>query len=202
MKPLTKSQKKVYDYIYQCSNEGRVPSVREVCDATGFSSTSTVALHLKTLEERGYIERDKGLNRCIRIKNEQKTTQVPLLGRVTAGVPILAVEQIESYIPLSSSIARGRDMFALRVMGESMINAGIYDGDVIIVHKTPSAENGDIVVAMVEDEVTGEASATVKRFFKEKGHIRLQPENDDFEPIIVDTAILLGKVVTLIRNYE
>lgn len=202
MKPLSKSQQKVYDYILRCSEENRVPSVRELCEATGFRSTSTVHLHLKTLEERGLIERQSGLNRCIRIKNEEPSVKVPLLGRVTAGVPILAVEEIESYIPIARSIARGRDMFALRVVGDSMINAGIFDSDIIIINRTPTADNGDIVVAMVEDEISGEASATVKRFYKEDGHIRLQPENDAYDPIIVDNAVLLGKVVTLIRNFD
>lgn len=202
MKPLSKSQQKVYDYILNCSEQGRVPSVRELCEYTGFKSTSTVHLHLKTLEERGLIERESGLNRCIRIKNDEPTSKVPLLGRVTAGQPILAVEEVECYIPMSQSVTRGREMFALRVVGDSMINAGIYDGDILVVHRTPSAYNGDIVVAMVADECSGEASATVKRFYKEKGHIRLQPENDAYEPIIVKEAVLLGKVVTLIRNFE
>ena len=202
MKPLTKSQQKVYDYILECSSEGRVPSVRELCSATGFKSTSTVAYHLKALEDAGLIEREEGLNRCIRIKNEQPAAKVPLVGRVTAGQPILAVQDIESYIPVPKEVSKGRELFALRVVGESMINAGIYDGDIIVVNRTPSAENGDIVVAMVEDEISGEPSATVKRFYKEKGHFRLQPENDAFEPIIVDSVELLGRVVTLIRNYD
>ena len=202
MKPLTTGQQKVYDYILECSQDGRIPSVRELCTATGFKSTSTVAYHLKALEERGLIEREEGLNRCIRIKNEQPAAKVPLLGRVTAGQPILAVQDIEAYIPVPRDISKGRELFALRVVGDSMINAGIFDGDIIIVNRTPTADNGDIVVAMVEDEISGEGSATVKRFYKEKGHIRLQPENDAYEPIIVDKAILLGRVVTLIRNFE
>lgn len=202
MKPLTKSQQKVYDYIVECSNNGRIPSIRELCEATGFKSTSTIAYYLKALEENGLIEREEKLNRCIRLKNDQPTVKVPLLGRVTAGQPILAVQDIESYIPVPREVSRSRELFALRVVGESMINAGIYDGDIIIVNRTPSAENGDIVVAMVTDEASGEASATVKRFYKEKGRYRLQPENDAFEPIIVDEVALLGKVVTLIRNYE
>ena len=202
MKPLTKSQQKVYDYIVEGAGNGRIPTVRELCEATGFKSTSTVAYHLRALEERGLIEREEGLNRCIRLKNDRPTVKVPLLGRVTAGQPILAVQDIESYIPVPQEISGSRELFALRVMGESMINAGIYDGDIIIVNRTPVANNGDIVVAMVEDELSGEASATVKRFYKENGHYRLQPENDAFEPIIVDNVVLLGKVVTLIRNYE
>ena len=202
MKPLTKSQQKVYDYIIECTNIGRIPSVRELCAATGFKSTSTVAYHLKALEDAGLIEREEGLNRCIKLKNERPSVKVPLLGRVTAGQPILAVQDIESYIAVPQDVGKGRELFALRVVGESMINAGIFDGDIIVVNRTPSAENGDIVVAMVEDEASGEASATVKRFYKEKGHFRLQPENDAYEPIIVDSVTLLGKVVTLIRSYD
>lgn len=196
MKPLTKSQQKVYDYIRECAQESRIPSVREICAVTGLKSTSTVHLHLKTLEEKGLIERDKGLNRSIRLSGSEKSTQIPILGRVTAGMPILAVEDIEGYVPISESVRRGRELFALRVCGESMINAGILDGDIAIVHRTPVAENGDIVVALIEDE------ATVKRFYKENGHFRLQPENDAFEPIIVDEVALLGKVVAIYRNFE
>ena len=195
MKPLTKSQQKVYDYILECSENNRIPSVRELCDATGFKSTSTVAYHLKALEEKGLIEREEGLNRCIRLKNDSPTVKVPLLGRVTAGQPILAVQDIETYIPVPKDVGKGRELFALRVVGDSMINAGIFDGDIIIVNRTPVAENGEIVVAMVED------SATVKRCYKENGCFRLQPENDSSEPIIVDEVVLLGKVVSLIRNY-
>lgn len=196
MKPLSKSQQKVYDYLVECSDEGRVPSVREICDATGLKSTSTIHLHLKTLEQKGLIKREHGVNRCIQVVGRgEKSTNVPVLGRVAAGIPILAVEEIEDYVPVPESVRRGRELFALRVQGESMINAGILDGDIVVVHRTPVADNGDIVVALVED------SATVKRFYKEKGHFRLQPENDDFEPIIVDEVLLLGKVITLIRNY-
>lgn len=195
MKPLTKSQQKVYDYIVECSREGRVPSVREICSATGLKSTSTIHLHLKTLEERGLIEREAGLNRCIRVVGEVATTSVPVLGRVAAGNPIVAIEDVECYVPVDRNISRGRDLFALRVQGESMINAGILPDDILIVNRTPVAHNGEIVVALVDD------SATVKRFYKENGHFRLQPENDDFEPIIVDDVILLGTVISLIRNY-
>lgn len=196
MKPLTKSQQMVYDYIRECAQESRIPSVREICAVTGLRSTSTVHLHLKTLEERGLIERDKGLNRSIRLSGSEKSSQVPIMGRVTAGMPILAVEDIEGYVPVSEGVRRGRELFALRVCGESMINAGILDGDIAIVHRTPTAENGDIVVALIEDE------ATVKRFYKEDGHFRLQPENDNFEPIIVDEVALLGKLVAIYRNFE
>ena len=196
MKPLTKSQQKVYDYITECAQQQRVPSVREICAATGLKSTSTVHLHLKTLEERGLIERECGYNRCIKVSGMDRSTSVPVMGRVTAGMPILAVEDIEMYIPVSDNLKRGRELFALRVVGESMINAGILDGDIVIVHRTPVANNGDIVVAMIEDE------ATVKRFYKEDGHFRLQPENDAFEPIIADEVVLLGTVVALYRTFD
>ena len=196
MKPLTKSQQKVYDYIRECAQDSRVPSVREICSVTGLKSTSTVHLHLKTLEERGLIQRDKGLNRSIRLSGAEKSAQIPIMGRVTAGLPILAVEDVEGYVPVSESVRRGRELFALRVCGESMINAGIMDGDIAIIHRTPTADNGDIVVALIEDE------ATVKRLFKENGHFRLQPENDSFDPIIVEEIALLGKLVAIYRNYE
>lgn len=196
MKPLSKSQQKIFDYLKDCSNEGRVPSVREICAETGLSSTSTVHHHLKALEEKGLITREHGVNRCIQISGEQKSVGVPVVGRVAAGYPILAVENVECYVPVPENIKRGRELFALRVQGESMINAGIFDDDIVIVHRTPVAENGEIVVALIGDE------ATVKRFYKENGHFRLQPENDDFEPIIADDVVLLGKVVSLIRNYE
>lgn len=196
MKPLGKSCKIVYDYLLSCSAEGRVPSVREICDATGLHSTSTVHSHLKTLEARGLIEREKGCNRCIKVSKTEPTAQIPLLGKVTAGLPILAVEEVEAYIPVSEEIRRGRELFALRVVGESMINAGILDGDIVVVHKTNVAENGSIVVALIEEE------ATVKRFFKEEGHFRLQPENDAFEPIITEKLLILGTVVSLIRYYD
>lgn len=195
MKPLSKSQQKIFDYLKECSADGRVPSVREICEKTGLSSTSTVHHHLKSLEERGLIEREHGVNRCIRITGEEKSATVPVLGRVAAGIPILAVEDIECYVPVPEHLKRGRELFALRVQGESMINAGIFDNDIVIVNRTPVAENGEIVVALMGDE------ATVKRFYKENGHFRLQPENDSFEPIIVNEVVLLGKVISLIRYY-
>ena len=136
------------------------------------------------------------MNRCIQINGMEKSTDVPVLGRVAAGYPILAVENIECYVPVPDSLKRGRELFALRVQGESMINAGILPDDILIVHRTPVAENGEIVVALVGDE------ATVKRFYKENGHFRLQPENDNFEPIIVDEVALLGKVISLVRYFD
>ena len=187
MKPLSKSQQKILDYLKKCSENGRVPSVREICDYTGLSSTSTVHHHLKALEEKGLIVREHGVNRCIQITGEEKSVNVPVVGKVAAGEPITAIQNIEFYVPVSEQLKRGRELFALRIQGESMVNAGILDGDIVVVHRTPVAENGEI--------------ATVKRFYKENGHFRLQPENDSYEPIIVDEVVLLGKVVSLIRNY-
>lgn len=195
MKPLSKSQQKILEYLKECSADGRVPSVREICIEVGLSSTSTVHHHLKALEEKGFISRERGLNRCIRIEGEEKTVSVPVLGNVAAGAPILAIEEIESYVQIPERLSRGKELFALRIQGESMINAGILDNDIVIVNRTPVAENGEIVVALVGDE------ATVKRFYKENGHFRLQPENDLYEPIIVDSVVLLGKVVSLVRYY-
>lgn len=195
MKALSRSQQKILDYLKDCSSEGRVPSVREICNEVGLSSTSTVHHHLTALEEKGYISREHGLNRCIKISGEEKSSAVPVVGRVAAGYPITAVENIESYVTVSDEIRRGRELFALRVQGESMINAGILENDIVIVHRTPVAENGEIVVALVGDE------ATVKRFYKENGHFRLQPENDLFEPIIVEEVAILGKVISLVRYY-
>lgn len=191
---LTESQKKVYDFLKEESFRGVPPSVREICKATGLRSTSTVHAHLKTLEKLGYISRDAGLNRSIRIEGAQATTQVPILGRVTAGAPILAVEDIEGYIPFGDQ--SGRELFALHVSGLSMRDAAILDGDYVISQRTSTARNGEIVVAMIEDE------ATVKRFFLESpGRVRLQPENPDFEPIYSNNVQILGKVVAVYRYY-
>ena len=194
MKQLSKSQQKILDYIRECAQEGLSPSVREICKATGLKSTSTVHAHLNTLQERGLISREAKLNRTIRVSGE-KTVPVPVLGRVTAGMPVLAVEEIEGYVPVSESVRRGRELFALRIDGDSMINAGILDGDIVVVCKTPVAENGEIVVALIEDE------ATVKRFYREEGHLRLQPENPAYDPIIVEECMLLGTVVSVVRYY-
>lgn len=194
MSEITNSQRKILDFIRNSLQDGVSPSVREICDATGFKSTATVHNHLQSLEDKGLIIRTKGTNRSIRL-SEDTTAQIPVLGRVTAGVPILAVEDVEGYLPISEKIRRGRELFALRVVGESMINAGILDNDIVVVHKTPVAENGQIVVAMIDDE------ATVKRFYKEDGHFRLQPENDAFRPIISDDCCVLGQVISVVRYY-
>lgn len=195
MENINKTQRAVFEYIKEViSDRGVAPSVREIGNAVGLRSTSTVQYNLNALEKAGYIERDPNLKRTIRLAGAGlKTVPVPLVGTVTAGVPILATEQIEEYIPVA--MKRSGNFFALHVRGDSMINAHIVDGDIVIVEQTPVASNGEIVVALIEDE------ATVKRFYKEKGHFRLQPENDNYEPIIVNELALLGKVVTVIRNY-
>ena len=195
MKKLTKSQQKIYDFLREQAKYGVPPSVREICAATGLKSTSTVHAHLRTLEELGYISRQAGLNRSIRIEGTEESTQVPILGRVTAGMPILAVEEIEGYLPFSSNHAAGKELFALHVDGMSMVNAGILDGDYVIAEKTPTADDGEIVVAMIDDE------ATVKRLYREKDCIRLQPENPDFEPIYSKEVSVLGKVIAVLRYY-
>lgn len=195
MKPLTKSQQKIYDFLKDRSQYGIPPSVREICAATGLKSTSTVHAHLKALENLGYISRDAGLNRAIHIEGCEQTAQVPILGKVTAGLPILAVEEIQGYLPITASQQRGRELFALTVQGESMKNAGILDGDYVVVERTPTARDGDIVVALIEDE------ATVKRLYRETDCVRLQPENDAFEPIYAKEVIILGKVISVIRYY-
>lgn len=195
MKPLTKSQQKIYDFLKDRSQYGIPPSVREICAATGLKSTSTVHAHLKALENLGYISRDAGLNRAIHIEGCEQTAQVPILGKVTAGLPILAVEEIQGYLPITASQQRGRELFALTVQGESMKNAGILDGDYVVVERTPTARDGDIVVALIEDE------ATVKRLYREIDCVRLQPENDAFEPIYAKEVIILGKVVSVVRYY-
>ncbi len=194
MAELSKSQQKILDFIRNSIQEGISPSVREICAATDLKSTATVHSHLKALEEKGLIVRNQGSNRSIRLTNDN-TAFVPVLGKVTAGIPILAVEDVECYIPISENVRRGRELFALRVVGESMINAGILDNDIVVVHKTPSAENGQIVVAMIDNE------ATVKRFYKENGYVRLQPENDTFQPIITDECSILGRVISVVRYY-
>lgn len=191
MAGLTKSQQKVYDFLVKEAPRGVPPTVREICAATGLRSTSTVHAHLKTLEKLGYISRDAGLNRSIRIEGSTAAVQVPVLGKVTAGQPILAVEDIEGYLPFPQK--EGKELFALHVSGLSMRDAGILDGDYVVAEQTPAAENGEIVVAMIDDE------ATVKRFFREKGCVRLQPENPDFEPIYTDHVFILGKVIAVMR---
>lgn len=193
---LTKSQQKVYDYLRSRTQCGLPPTVREICAATGLKSTSSVHAHLKTLEREGYISRDAGLNRAIHLAGEQNTIQVPIVGRVAAGQPILAVENVEGYVPFCPSHNREDEYFALNVRGESMKKAGILDGDIVVALKTPTALDGEIVVALIEDE------ATVKRLYREKDRVRLQPENDDYEPIYTQNVSVLGKVVAVFRYYR
>lgn len=195
-----KSQE-ILDYIKQQQMEkGYPPSVREICEAVGLKSTSTVHGHLDRLEKKGYIRRDKTKPRAIEILDADSLqfsfkdlVHVPVLGRVTAGQPILAVENIEDTFPLPAQYLPNSDVFMLRVQGESMIGAGIFDGDQVIVKKQEYAENGDYVVALLEDE------ATIKTFYREKGYIRLQPENPSMEPIITRDVRILGKVIGLFR---
>lgn len=183
--------------------KGYPPSVREIAKAVGLASSSTVHGHLERLEKKGYIRRDPTKPRAIEIVDVDENIQkdraryAPVIGKVTAGLPITAIENIEEYTPVPSSIAKTSDnLFILNVEGDSMVNAGIYDGDKVIVKQQNTAENGDIVVAMTEDN-----EATIKRFFKEKDHIRLQPENDALEPIILDNVTILGKVIGLYRIF-
>lgn len=186
---------KIYQYILSRSSDDIPPTVREICADLGIKSTSTVHKYLNELCEEGLIVKQDGQNRTIKLPHKSAVT-VPVLGTVTAGTPITAIENIESYISFSGYRGNPSELFALKVRGESMINAGIFDGDTLVVRRTPYAENGDIVIAMIEDE------ATVKRFYKEKGHFRLQPENDTMDPIIVDEVSILGRVIACIRVYE
>ncbi len=197
MKELNKTQKKIYEFLAERSQNGVPPTVREICAAVGLKSTSSVQSNLDALEEAGYIERNPMHKRSIRVRGQENSvTQVPLIGMVTAGMPILAVEAIEGYVPFSGDEQSDKPLFALRVKGDSMIKCGILSGDIIIAEKTPVADAGDIVVALLDDE------ATVKRFYKEDGHFRLQPENDEYAPIICDEVIILGKVISLIRYFN
>ncbi|MCI9145837.1 MAG: transcriptional repressor LexA [Eubacterium sp.] len=195
MNNLSKTQNAIFEYIKnKISQTGVAPSVREIAAAVGLRSTSSVQYNLNILEEAGLIKRDANLKRTIRLAGgAENIRHVPVIGTVTAGVPILATQQIEEYVAISG--VTGDDLFALHVKGDSMINAGILNGDIVIVNQTPVAENGEIVVALIDDE------ATVKRFYQENDYIRLQPENDEYPPIIVDNCTILGKVITLIRSY-
>ncbi|ALF10273.1 transcriptional repressor LexA [Parageobacillus thermoglucosidasius] len=204
MTKLSKRQQQILDFIKkEVKTKGYPPSVREIGEAVGLASSSTVHGHLARLESKGYIRRDPTKPRAIEIldadfsaRNEtDDVISVPIIGKVTAGQPITAVENIEDYFPLPKRLISSEDhVFMLEVMGDSMIEAGILDGDYVIVRQQQSADNGDIVVAMTEEN-----EATVKRFFKEKDHIRLQPENSNLEPIIVRDCTILGKVIGVYR---
>ncbi len=200
---ISDKQREILEYIKsEILNRGYPPAVRDICEAVHLKSTSSVHSHLETLEKNGYIRRDPTKPRAIEIIDDtfnvvrRGVVNVPLLGRVAAGQPLLAVENIESYFPIPSEFVPQEEAFMLRVTGESMVNAGIFDGDNILVQRQSTAENGDMVVALVDD------SATVKTFYKENGHYRLQPENDTMEPIIVEDCLILGKVFGVFRIFE
>ncbi|HLR08046.1 MAG TPA: transcriptional repressor LexA [Bacillota bacterium] len=205
MKKLSKRQQKILDFIKEeVDKKGYPPSVREIAEAVGLASSSTVHGHLSRMESKGYIRRDPTKPRAIEVLDQPAENNIPreearfapVIGKVTAGIPITAVENIEEYIPLPNSYANPDDnIFILVVEGESMIEAGILDGDMVVVKQQNTAQNGEIVVAMTEDN-----EATVKRFFKEANHIRLQPENATMEPLIYDEVNILGKVIGLYRK--
>ncbi len=204
-KELTKRQKDVLDYIKKyIAEHGFPPAIREICKGVNLSSPATVFVHMKNLESMGYIKTTSNKFRTIEIlcENEYLETnediiKVPLLGKITAGSPITAIEQPNEFFDLPASlIPASTTVFTLHVSGESMINAGIFDGDYVIVQKQSNAKNGDIVVAMTEEN-----EATIKTFYKEKDHIRLQPENDTMEPIILDNCTILGKAIGLYRKF-
>ena len=197
---LSKKQQDILDYIRsELLSRGYPPSVREICSAVGLKSTSSVHAHLTTLEEKGYIRRDPTKPRAIEIIDDdfglsrREFSNIPIIGTITAGEPILAQENVTDYFPIPVDMLPNSEVFMLKVRGESMINAGIYSGDTVLVQQQSTARNGDYVVALIED------SATVKTFYKEDGYIRLQPENDTMDPIIVDNCEILGKVIGLLR---
>jgi len=196
---LAKKEKEIFEYIkLQIDEAGYPPSVREICNAVGLSSPSTVHRYLNSLEEKGYIIKADSKKRAIKLTKQEEgidVLSVPVVGSVAAGQPILAEENIEEYFPLPVDFAKNADMFMLKVRGESMINAGILDGDYVIVEQRQTAKNGEIVVALLDD------SATVKTFYKEKDYIRLKPENDALEPIITKDAKIIGKVSGVFRKY-
>ena len=199
MRSSGQNQQKILDFIRsEIETKGYPPSVREICAAVGLRSTSSVHMHLTQLEKQGVIRRDATKPRALELLDSplSRGRSVPLVGKVTAGQPILAIENIEDYLIIPNDLdAQEADLFALRVQGESMIEAGILDGDIVVVHSQEQAENGDIVVALIDDE------ATLKRIFYEDGHVRLQPENHAMAPIIVDHADVRGKLVALVRRF-
>ena len=200
---ITKKQEEILTYIKQeILDHGYPPSVREICEAVHLKSTSSVHAHLETMEKNGYIRRDPTKPRAIEIIDDQfqlarrEMVNLPVLGKVAAGEPIFAEQNIEDYFPVPADYMPNQESFMLKVQGESMIEAGIFDGDMLIVKRQETAKNGDIVVALVDD------SATVKTFYKEEGHYRLQPENAAMEPIIVDHVSILGQVFGVFRFYK
>ena len=199
---ITRKQQEILDYIKEeILTKGYPPAVREICEAVQLKSTSSVHSHLETLEKNGYIRRDPTKPRAIEICDDSfqivrtEMVSLPVVGTVAAGQPILAQENIESYFPIPAEYVPNGESFILKVKGDSMINAGIYNGDQVFVNRCNSARNGDTIVALVDD------SATVKTFYKENGHIRLQPENDTMEPIIVEDCQILGKVYGVFRIF-
>ncbi len=210
---LTEKQLNILMYIKsEIQNKGYPPAVREICKGVGLKSTSTVHSHMKKLEEKGYIRKDPTKPRAIEVigtsyddipkthggltsaGDGRNIVNVPIVGKITAGLPILAVENLEGFMPVPYDVIKDYTAFILNVQGESMINAGIFDGDKVLVRKQETADNGDVVVALIEDE------ATLKKFYKEKDYIRLQPENDTMEPILSKNVSILGKVVGLYRK--
>jgi repressor LexA len=199
---ITQKQSDILEFIKsELLSKGYPPTVRDICNAVNLKSTSSVHAHLETLEKNGYIRRDPTKPRAIEIIDEnfsltgREVVNVPIVGRVAAGEPLLATQNIENYFPIPMEFMPNNDVCMLEVKGESMINVGIFEGDWIVVEKKNTARNGEIIVALVDD------SATVKTFYKEDGHIRLQPENDTMDPIIVPDCKILGKVISLYRRF-
>ena len=199
---ITEKQREILEYIKnEILNKGYPPAVREICEAVHLKSTSSVHSHLETLEKNGYIRRDPTTPRAIEITDDmfnltrREVVNIPIIGSVAAGQPILATENIENYFPIPAEFLPNQEVFMLRVKGDSMINAGIFDGDKILVRQQPTASDGDMVVALVGD------SATVKTYYKEDGHYRLQPENDTMEPILADEVSVLGIVFGVFRLF-
>ena len=197
---ISKKQLEILEYIKsELLRIGYPPAVREICEAVNLRSTSSVHAHLESLEKNGYIRRDPTKPRAIEIIDDtfnltrREMVNVPMVGQVAAGEPILAEQNITNYFPIPMEFMPNNDTFMLTVRGESMVNVGIYDGDYVLVEKRQTASNGEIVVALVDD------SATVKTFYKEEGYYRLQPENDDMDPIIVMNCEILGKVIGVFR---
>ncbi|BCJ94958.1 LexA repressor [Anaerocolumna cellulosilytica] len=200
---ISAKQREILEYLKsQIINRGYPPAVREICEAVKLKSTSSVHSHLETLEKNGYIRRDPSKPRAIEIMDDgfnltrRELVNVPIVGTITAGQPILAVENVEGYFPVPTEYMPNEETFMLKVKGESMINSGIFDGDKILVQRQNTASNGDIVVALLDDSVT------VKTFYKEDGYYRLQPENDTMDPIIVSELEILGKVIGLFRLFQ
>lgn len=205
MENLSPIQEKIYKYIKsEIRSKGAAPTIREICQYADLSSTSSVHHHLNTLEKKGYIKRSKSKNRCIEILESNfysyepvaEYSNIPIIGTVAAGQPILALENIESYFPVPTDYLTNETCFMLKIKGQSMINAGIYDNDLVLVRQQNTADNGDIIIAIIDD------SATCKRYYKESDYVRLQPENDAYSPIYIKELNIIGKVIGLFRSYK